>query len=227
MKLLFDFDDTIFDTERLKEERLFTSLQEYGVTKEDFENDYTSWRKTHPVYDIREHLRHLVTDHTLPVNVDTVVMNITEDLKTYVFPEYLDLIRLYGKKNSFIITQGENDYQRLKIKNSGIEEEVEGVFTVTTSKKEKVLELCARWGNESILFFDDKISNLNFKAETNNLTRIFTGNPMALDEKVLGTFQELGIETYRREEVVTKIPTLIQPEEKKSDIPTHGGPKMV
>jgi FMN phosphatase YigB (HAD superfamily) len=209
MKIIFDFDDTIFDTNRFKQEKLFPCLLRYGITTLDFSRNYEQYRKDNPVYDIKEHLTKIAGQYNISIDINDIVQGMIKNLDEFIFPEYLNVIKKYGRENIFILTQGDNNFQRLKITKSKIDKKVEEIFTVEGTKAEKVKSLCTLWNNDAVLFFDNTLGNLDFEMSDHNLVRVFVGNVNDLTEKQLKKLNWLGIKTCNKAEVTEKIPKYV------------------
>lgn len=205
MKLILDFDDTIFDTERFKKEKLFLCLEKQGVSASNFEQNYKKYGATHPTYDLSTHLKSLCREFNIQIDTDSVIYEISKGLEEFVFPEYLEIIKKYGRENIFILTQGDLNFQQLKIKRSEVDKKVEQILIVRDSKKEKLDELALLWPNETIVFVDDKFKNLYFETSNHAIARIFVGNVSTLTEEQKTYLEKNNITLSSRENIKTDI----------------------
>lgn len=209
MKLVFDFDDTIFDSQRFKEERMYTCLVESGVTVEEFKASYEEHRRNNSIHDIHKHLREIIAERGLAVSPEDIIYSMVQNIESYVFPEYLDLLKQYGRENIFVLTQGTEQFQTLKILHSNVEEQIEKSIIVQGGKEEQLNNLASIW-QETILFFDDKVSNLLFSAKENNIIPVFVGDVETLTDEQKGLLQANNIRFCHRSEIQALIPTLMK-----------------
>ena len=205
MKLIIDFDDTIFDTDRFKKERLFPCLKRYDISAELFEKSYEKYRKTNPIYDIYQHLESFGKESNTNIDLESIIYEISSGLESFVFPEYLSIFKKYGRENIFILTQGSENFQQLKIKRSEVDKKVGGILVVDSTKKEKIEDISLLWPNETILFIDDKFKNLSFETENKNIRRIFVGDGTNLTEEERAYLIKHEIPILKRENLEEKI----------------------
>lgn len=205
MKLVFDFDDTVFDTERFKEERFYTSLSEYGVSREEFKSHYQKYRDTNPVYDIHLHLQELCAEKNIDIPVEDVVFSMVRGIDQYVFPEYKPIFEKYGRENIFILSQGSEHFQMLKIKHSEIEEKIEKAYIVAENKENTLHDLSLMWPAETILFFDNTVSNFHFERKEANIIPVFVGDPSLLSETDSLFLEENNIRICKKDEIEANI----------------------
>lgn len=193
MKLVLDFDDTLFDTVRFKKERLFISLTRWGISATKFEESYKNYSEIHPLYNLKNHLSLLKKEYLLDFDVDEVGYEAVAHLELFVFPEYLDLISIYGRENIFILSQGDIDFQSLKIKHSEIDEKVEKIIIVDSNKEQKLTDLSLLWPSETIIFIDDKFKHMIFENDNPHIVRIFVGDVNSLNREQAEYFAKESI----------------------------------
>lgn len=145
MKLILDFDDTIFNTKAFKS-HIFEVLETQGVSGADilYEKD----REQGVLFSLVNFLKKLHNGDLYP--------SIMKDAKKYVNGGMLDILKSVSKDNCYIVTYGDDMFQRDKIRESGIESMVNKVFVVNGSKKKIVESLVNRFSSESVIFVDDK-----------------------------------------------------------------------
>ena len=107
----------------------------------------------------------------------------------------MNIIKKLGKENCYIVTLGNEEFQRDKIKRAGIESLFFKIVVVWGSKKEAVEKICAKHINEKVIFIDDKakyFEDLDFKKYPNLKTILYNERGF---EKVL--FRDNGKEGGR------------------------------
>jgi FMN phosphatase YigB (HAD superfamily) len=177
MKYIFDFDDVLFYTTRKRTEFLFPLLVQYGVSKSAAESYYAEARRSG--FSMQGLIRHF----SLPENFYKEVMS--QDSK-FVNSDLMKAVENTGKANCYILTFGEEAFQREKIKSAGIEQWFREIITVPVDEKNDVLaQLCARHSGENLVFIDDKekhLANMN-KARCPNLKGVrFTNTAQLRDD---------------------------------------------
>lgn len=145
MKILLDFDDTIFDTKAFKK-HIFEVLKKNTVF--NGEVLYEEGKKRGELFSLFLFLKKL--------NKENLYKEIMEYSKECVHKEISVLLSDYGKENCFIITYGDKNFQKEKIDYSGVMTMVQEVTVVSGSKKNTVEAYAKRFPYEKVLFIDDK-----------------------------------------------------------------------
>jgi FMN phosphatase YigB (HAD superfamily) len=145
MKYIFDFDDVLFQTTKLKE-KIFLTLEEVGVPR-NLVKEYLEKERWN-CFSLKKMLAHF----SVHENLYEKIMNICGDLRN---EELFEIVKKIGKENCFIITYGDEEFQQDKIKRAGIAPLFSEVIIVSNSKKETIEKICAEYKNEEIIFIDD------------------------------------------------------------------------
>lgn len=156
MKIIFDFDDVLFDAKAFKE-LMFFYLEERGIR--NARDVYVSMRAPDKTFPVLEYLERL----NIPKeDIDTAYEGIVTPAKWLVNQEVLGVAREVGMENIFILSLGEEAFQRDKIERALSEEVLDShVIVVSTSKREEVVRICMMFKDEEIIFVDDKVEFLN------------------------------------------------------------------
>ncbi|MCF7843750.1 hypothetical protein K9M47_02535 [Candidatus Gracilibacteria bacterium] len=168
MKIIFDFDDVIFDTQSFKQ-KVFSGLNSCGVDSEVVKGLYGSHRRLFNPSSIYRDVVVISGKNISEEKVNEAIDNLFQDIGKYIDKRITDIIYSTGKDNCFILTAGDEDFQRLKIQNS-LDKSVinnEHVIFVKDNKDSKVKEICEKYPNESIIFVDDKNEHINEVAALN------------------------------------------------------------
>ncbi len=181
MKLILDFDDVLFKAGDLKEV-IFNTLASYGL--ENVREFYDMARKSGEPFSLRRFLYHVCDYkkaegmHPL-VDVDMIyeeIMRVCPDLGNQ---ELALLVKSVGKDNCYIVTNGDEEFQRDKIRRAGMDTLVQEVYVVPGGKKEKIAEICKAFPLEEVIFTDDKnkfFIELNLEECRNLKTVIYNEN---------------------------------------------------
>lgn len=149
MKLIIDFDDVLIDNSKIKT-AIFNALEKTGISFIDAQAHYLKVRSTKMPFSLKEFLGTFEN-----VDVAKVYEDIMSTCKGLVNKELLEVVLSNGAGNVYIVTNGEEEYQKDKIKNS-LGDVFQNIIIVPGSKNEVVEDLCKRFANEDVIFVDDK-----------------------------------------------------------------------
>ena len=173
MRFIFDFDDVLFHNTKQLKEYMYACLEKAGISRNIAEKYYKTVRKNQ--FWLKDFLYHF----SIEENMYEKILNKS---KNFINKELITLVKKIGKENCYIITHGNEEYQRDKIRITGIEPLVSEIIVISDSKKEAVEKICAKYKDEEIIFIDDKahhFEDLDFKKYPNLKTILY-------DEEGLG-----------------------------------------
>ena len=160
MKLIFDFDDVIMNTSLLKK-KITSSFYKLGVPKEIADNYYELRDKNIP-FSLKLFLMSFLEKEKIKsvsyLELYEKIMKICPDILN---KEVVQIAQNAGKENSFIVTNGDKEFQMDKIKKSGIESFFSEIYITNGSKKDIVENICLKNLNEKVIFVDNKIEFFN------------------------------------------------------------------
>ncbi len=157
MKVIFDFDDVIFNAKQFKRE-LFWVLESHGYV--DVSQLYEKARSSGEPFSLRAFIKAI--DGTLSEDsFASLYETIIQKSKHLVNEEIFRLMKSLGKDNCYIVTNGVEEFQLDKIRRSIGEDSYREVIVVSGDKREAITMLCKRHGDEEVIFVDDKIAFLN------------------------------------------------------------------
>src|SRR5687768_2781004 len=114
MKYVFDFDDVLFNTTKMLKEQMYLSLEKVGIPRKIAEEYYKGLHEHE--FSLRNSISELfVLEGKDKNNIEKVYENIMSGCKNFINFELIKEIRDLGKENCFIITNGENEFQKEKI----------------------------------------------------------------------------------------------------------------
>jgi FMN phosphatase YigB (HAD superfamily) len=170
MKFIFDFDDVLFhNTEKFKK-HMYAYLEKTGVPQDRAQEYYKIVRAN------QFWLKELLAHFSLP---ESLYEEILKDSKNFINQDVLNIVKKIGKENCYIVTHGNENFQKDKIRNAGIEELFSEIIVISDSKKEAVEKICLRHNDEEVIFIDDKIKhleNLDFEKCPNLKTILYDEN---------------------------------------------------
>lgn len=182
MKVVLDFDDVIFNASAFKE-LMFFYLGERGIR--NAREVYDDMREKEEVFSVLRYLDKLGVKESERDEVYEGIMTpsawLTDKGVTAVMEEV-------GRENIFILSQGEEAFQRDKI-GRAVGDKVLGshVAVVSESKTEELVKICETYKDEDVIFADDKLKFLNAlpASDLPNLKTVL--------------FNERGLQTLRAE----------------------------
>ncbi len=156
---IFDFDDTLFNAQELKR-IIFNKLKEYGTSHESVERTYKELRTTKENYNLSFHRDELNTTHDflIPETINEWFSEI--NFEQYLFPETRGLLEdlLSHNHTLILLTQGEAEYQNIKIKGTNISKYFQDIFIVENEKEIFLQNLTLTY---PVYFINDKNSENN------------------------------------------------------------------
>lgn len=186
MKLLLDFDDVLFDTSRLKE-TFFAVLGRHGVLRAKEKYHYE--RANDRPFSLKLFIRRLCKEKSIGnQEADAMYEEVMSVCGNLVNQDLIRVLEGVGRKNCYLITNGDEGFQKDKISCSGIKRFVEDVIIVPGTKKFAVESLCARFPDESVIFIDDRekfFEDLDMAACKNLKTVLYDGVGVGKLERVI------------------------------------------
>jgi len=152
MKLIFDFDDVLFDNKLFKK-HLFSVIEKAGGNRESAEAYY---RQVKNAFSLKNFLADIFKRENMRDSVEKTYAEIMEECKNLVNQELRSIIETAGANNCYLATFGEDEFQREKIKRCGLAPLFAEIYTTLGSKKEIVERICLAYPTEKIIFVDDK-----------------------------------------------------------------------
>lgn len=165
MKIFFDFDDFFLDTEDALVTDFFRFLtSETGATEDDLTQTYRQFSGAHfskgIPYSLEQHIDFLSELRSFDKeNVKEKARAFFVDLKKYVFDGSEKFLVSLPKKDTYLLTYGEKNFQDLKVDGSGLRGFFREVIVVQGNKPEEIERVAKRDGfvmDETIVFADNR-----------------------------------------------------------------------
>lgn len=172
MKVIFDFDDVIFDARQFKE-FVFRSFEKRGY--ENIRTAYEAVRTQNKPFSLKEFITHVTFDSSLE-NVEAIYDEIMSMCPHMLNQQVVLLMKSLGKENCYIVTNGDTEFQLEKIQRSLTSSLVEEIVVVSGSKADEIKKFCHKHQEEEVIFVDDKelfINDLFFDECPNLKTVLF------------------------------------------------------
>jgi len=160
MKLIFDFDDVLMNTSLLKKNIVF-SLYELGIPQ-DISDNYYEHRDKNVPFSLKLFLMSFLKKEKIgSVSYVELYEKIMKICPGILNKEIIQIVKDMGKENSFVVTNGDKEFQMDKIRRSGIESLFSEIHITNGSKKDIVENICLKNLNEKVIFVDNKIEFFN------------------------------------------------------------------
>ncbi len=154
MKFIFDFDDVLFNTKKFKE-KIYLSVEKVGISRDVEETYYKEFRKY--AFSLKIFLTNLFArEKKRSVSVDAIYEEIMSDCERLLNKDLLEIVQKLSASDCFILTSGDEEFQKDKIRRSGIEKLFSEITVVPDSKREAMNKICAQYKDEKVIFIDDK-----------------------------------------------------------------------
>jgi FMN phosphatase YigB (HAD superfamily) len=174
MKLILDFDDVLLSGIK---EQIFGALEKEGVPYEKAERYYVNARARPSPYSLKNFLGEVFDLENIDKSKGIAVYeNILSTCPHLLNAEVVNIVKKIRKENSFIVTNGDEEYQKDKIKRSGIWPLFSEIYITHGNKKEIIENICLKYKDEKIIFADDKqkyFDELDMKVCKNLKTILF------------------------------------------------------
>lgn len=124
MKIFLDFDDVVFNAKKFKKDLVKVFLQN-GISRSEFENSYYTFAKRAQewgqYYDPKDQVKVLRRRDSIDSKqLENDIERMMQDLSGYVFEDCYEFLKLFPKKDLYLITYGHVKFQKKKIKGSKI-----------------------------------------------------------------------------------------------------------
>lgn len=158
---IVDFDDTLFDTNRYKHERLLAVIK-CGVSEELFQKTYRSSRQNSSgifVYSDEVHADALEKEGFEKSKILNAFSSVNKVLESFVFSDTIFFLTELKKTGQplVLLSLGNPETQEMKVKGSGIHDFFDRVFFTESSKISTLHEIVDHHSKTKIWFFNDKI----------------------------------------------------------------------
>ena len=207
MKVVLDFDDTIFNTHQLIRE-FIAVFSRLGFQEEQFWSAYTKCKEKAGGFD-KEVLIDLFAElksfdkEGVSEKIDFVINR----SKKFVYPDFFDFADSFKKKDLILLSFGTNDFQRIKIENTGVPSKFKEVIITNQDKVFDLKDILRKNRKEKIFFIDNKANQIDKVKE--ELPQIITMQMNRLQSKhsyIKSRLTDYVIkDLYKAEDMISKI----------------------
>ena len=161
MKIVLDFDDTIFNDYQLMREFLEV-FKKINFIEEEFWNFYQKCKEK--VGDFNPKIIINLLNEIKPfdkVKAEKETSLVTENSSNFVYPDFFDFAKNFNKKDLILLSFGTTDFQGMKIKNSGIIPYFQEIIITGKDKTDDLKNILIKNKGEKIFFIDDKAEQID------------------------------------------------------------------
>lgn len=156
MKIILDFDDTIFNTHRLMREFL-KIVKKSNFTEEEFFGSYQECKKKVGGFDPKIIIDLLNEIKPFDkIKTEKEINLILSNSKDFVYSDFFDFAKSFSKKNLILLSFATTATQKIKINNSEIMGFFEDIIITSRNKVKDVKSISEKYKKEKIFFVDDK-----------------------------------------------------------------------
>lgn len=161
MKIIIDFDDTIFNTYKLMQE-LIGSFKKVGFTSDEFKEIYKKSREKKGDFDQKTVIS--LFGELRPFDKHQVAKELAELIdraEDFVYPDFYKFADSFLRKELVLLSFGSTDYQKIKIENSGVKNYFDKVYVTNKDKVFDLEHIYRKNASDVIVFIDDKAEEID------------------------------------------------------------------
>lgn len=153
--IIFDFDDTLFKTRKLKDS-IFRKMESFGISTEIINKTYEICKKRFKYYTPSNHVFIINEMDGLNISEDQTEEINEIDFSFHKIEEIHNVLFQLSKKHHLVLlTIGDKDFQKLKIYNSGISSHFHEIHIISEKKEDFI---SSQDFNGDVYFINDKES---------------------------------------------------------------------
>ncbi|MFH1049038.1 MAG: hypothetical protein V1732_05245 [Patescibacteria group bacterium] len=175
MKIVLDFDDTIFNTHQMAQE-FIKVFERNGFSEEEFYNAWKICLKKIGKFDLDTVIDLIVnsnkSESLIKKKIKEKINLILFNTDKFIYSDFFDFISGFEKNDLILLSFGEINFQRTKIENSKIASFFVEVMITVKNKVENLKLISKKHKNDKIFFIDDKAEQIDMVKK--NLPQIIT-----------------------------------------------------
>lgn len=161
MKIILDFDDTIFNTSAFIEEKIKIFNKE-GFFREEYFINYEKVIKEKGYFDADLMIDSFFKSKNFDKNkIKSEIEAIIKQSKVFVYEDFFDFAGSFDKKDMALLSAGLKEIQKGKIENAGIVSFFDYINIPEKYKSDEISLIAQKYPSEKIFFIDDKAKQVD------------------------------------------------------------------
>lgn len=205
MKIVIDFDDTIFNTYLFVQE-IIKHFKRVGFTSEEFKEIYKKSKEKMKDFDQKT-----VVDlffRLKPYDKESVVGEIDsliERSEEFIFPDFRKFANDNYRRNLILLSFGITEFQKRKIDNSGIQNYFDKIYITDKDKVVDIEHIYRKYPEDQILFIDDKAVEIDkVKEKFSDIITIKMERPRGGHVKIKSEKTDYVAKNFKEVEAIIK-----------------------
>lgn len=166
MKIVLDFDDTVFNTHQMMGD--FVKISEKaGFTEDEFWTAYQKCKEKVKDLDIKVLADLLYKDiiRTTPLLKKEEIIkgwnSVLVKADNFIYHDFFDLADSFDKKDLTLLSFGATEFQKEKIERSKIDSLLNEIIITKADKVNDFKNITQKYGDEKIFFIEDKADQID------------------------------------------------------------------
>ena len=161
MKIILDFDDTIFNTSLMLNEFL-EIFQGAGFTEKEFWNNYQKTKEKAGGFD-REifinlfHKSNFFNEKEIKKEVNFVL----SEMSKFIYPDFTSFVKSFSKKDLMLLSYGVANFQKEKIEKSKVALLLNKIIITSEDKVENFKSISQKYHSEKLFFIEDDANQID------------------------------------------------------------------
>lgn len=161
MKIVLDFDDTIFNTSAFIEEKIKIFNKE-GFTREDYFSNYKKVIREKGYFDADIIIDLFFKNKNFDKKrIKREIEAVIKNSKIFVFEDFFDFAKSFNKKDLNLISVGIGKNHKRKIENTGTMSFFDKISIPEKDKGDEIGLIIKKYPSEKIFFIDDKAAQID------------------------------------------------------------------
>lgn len=164
MKIFIDFDDVLFNTRRFRIDfqKIFS---QFGISDDIYARNYynyppNSQKSPKTIYILEEHLKKISNSiYFDKPALKRKIQKLLGNTRKYVFSDVEPFLQNFSRQELFLISHGQQNFQRKKIKNTQLEKYFSAIKISSGQKSQEICPWIEK-GKEKKFFLDDRVHYL-------------------------------------------------------------------
>lgn len=161
MKIVLDFDDTIFNTYGLLKDFLEV-YKKAGFEEEEFYDGYEKVKEQFGDFDLKLIMDMLYDLRQFDKNkTEKEISCLLGKTESYVYLDFINFTKNFRKTDLMLLSYGTTKFQKEKIEKSKIVPLLNEIIITGSDKADDFKDIVRKYGNEDIFFIDDRADQID------------------------------------------------------------------